>query len=132
MLKILVVEDNMANSELLRDWLEAEGFQVLAAESLRQAFAFFEDQTPQAVLLDVKLGAEDGLSLARWIRQQSHLLHLPILAVTAHALLIDHERVMQAGCNACISKPVDFKLLRKHLARWLLLPARLLTAPDAK
>ena len=130
--KILVVEDNMANSELLRDWLEAEGFQVLAAESLRQAFAFFEDQTPQAVLLDVKLGAEDGLSLARWIRQQSHLLHLPILAVTAHALLIDHERVMQAGCNACISKPVDFKLLRKHLERWLPLPARLLTAPDAK
>lgn len=132
MLKILVVEDNMANSELLRDWLEAEGFQVLAAESLRQAFAFFEDQTPQAVLLDVKLGAEDGLSLARWIRQQSHLLHLPILAVTAHALLIDHERVMRAGCNACISKPVDFKLLRKHLERWLPLPARLLTAPDAK
>jgi CheY-like chemotaxis protein len=130
--KILVVEDNMPSSELLCDWLEVEGFQVLAVENLKQAFAFFEDQTPQAVLLDVKLGVEDGLSLARWIRQQSRLQHLPVFAVTAHALLTDHERVMQAGCNACISKPVDFKLLREHLNRWLPLSARLQAAPDGK
>jgi CheY-like chemotaxis protein len=130
--KILVVEDNMPSSELLCDWLEVEGFQVLAVENLKQAFAFFEDQTPKAVLLDVKLGAEDGLSLARWIRQQSRLQHLPVFAVTAHALLTDHERVMQAGCNACISKPVDFKLLREHLNRWLPLSARLQAAPDGK
>ena len=68
---ILVVEDNKPNSELLCDWLEAEGFQVLAADTLAQAFAFCEDRIPDAVLLDVKLGAEDGLSLARWIRSNS-------------------------------------------------------------
>jgi CheY-like chemotaxis protein len=129
---ILVVEDNKPNSELLCDWLEAEGFQVLAAESLAQAFAFCEDHIPDAVLLDVKLGAEDGLSLARWIRRQPHLCHLLILAVTAHAMVTDHERVMQAGCNACISKPVDFKLLRKHLDHWLPLSARLQPAPNVK
>jgi CheY-like chemotaxis protein len=130
--RILVVEDNLPNSELLCDWLEAQGFQVLAAENLAQAFAFCEDHLPDAVLLDVKLGAEDGLSLARWIRQQPKLLHLPVLAVTAHAMVTDHERVMQAGCNACISKPVDFKLLREHLNRWLPLSARLQAAPKVK
>jgi CheY-like chemotaxis protein len=117
--RILVVEDNPANSELLCDWLEAQGYQAIVAENLAQAFAAFKSELPDAVLLDVQLGAEDGLSLARWIRQQPHLCHLPILAVTAHAMVTDHERVIQAGCNACISKPVDFKLLSQHLARWL-------------
>ena len=129
---ILVVEDNNTNSELLCDWLEAQGLQVLAVDTLAQAFAFCEDHIPDAVLLDVKLGPEDGLSLARWIRQQPKLLHLPVLAVTAHAMVTDHERVMQAGCNACISKPVDFKLLRKHLDHWLPLSARLQPAPNVK
>jgi CheY-like chemotaxis protein len=129
MQSILVVEDNMPNSELLCDWLEAKGFQALAADSLKQAFAFFEAHTPHVVLLDVKLGAEDGLDLPRWIRQQPHLCHLPILAVTAHALTTDHQRVIQAGCNACISKPVDFKLLSQHLERWLDFPEKLKTAP---
>jgi CheY-like chemotaxis protein len=117
--RILVVEDNPANSELLCDWLEAQGYQPFAAENLEQAFAVFKRLLPDAILLDVQLGAEDGLSLARWIRQQSHLCHLPILAVTAHAMVTDHERVIQAGCNACISKPVDFRLLSEQLDRWL-------------
>jgi CheY-like chemotaxis protein len=117
--RVLVVEDNPANSELLCDWLEAQGHQPFATENLEQAFAAFKRLLPDAVLLDVQLGAEDGLSLARWIRQQSHLCHLPILAVTAHAMVTDHERVIQAGCNACISKPVDFRLLRENLDRWL-------------
>ena len=115
--RILVIEDNPANSELLCDWLEAQGYQPIAAENLEQAFAAFKSEVPDTVLLDVQLGAEDGLSLARWIRQQPHLCHLPILAVTAHAMLTDHERVIQAGCDACISKPVDFKLLSQHLER---------------
>jgi two-component system cell cycle response regulator DivK len=117
--RILVIEDNPANSELLCDWLEAQGYQPIAAENLEQAFAAFKSELPDAVLLDVQLGAEDGLSLARWIRQQPQLCHLPILAVTAHAMVTDHERVIQAGCNACISKPVAFKLLSEHLERWL-------------
>jgi CheY-like chemotaxis protein len=117
--RILVIEDNPANSELLCDWLEAQGFAPIAAENLDQAFAALRSGPPDAILLDVQLGAEDGLLLARWVRGQSHLCHLPVLAVTAHAMVTDHERVIQAGCNACISKPVDFKSLRQHLDRWL-------------
>lgn len=123
--RILVVEDNLANRELLCDWLEAEDFQVLAAENLEQGFAAFAIQPPQAVLLDIQLGSEDGLSLAKWIRRGAKFRHIPVIAVTAHAMVTDQERVIQAGCNACISKPIDFKSLAEELERWLELSAKL-------
>jgi CheY-like chemotaxis protein len=66
-LRILVVEDNLLNRELLCDWLDAEGFAVTAAASIEEAIASFESQAPDAVLLDVQLDLEDGLSLAAWI-----------------------------------------------------------------
>jgi two-component system cell cycle response regulator DivK len=117
--RILVVEDNQPNRELLCDWLEAEGFEVVAAENLAQAFAAFKIQPPDAVLLDVQLGSEDGLALAAWMRKEPTLRSIPVIAVTAHAMVTDQERVMQAGCHACVSKPIDFKLLSEQLRRWL-------------
>jgi two-component system, cell cycle response regulator DivK len=117
--RILVVEDNQLNRELLCDWLESEGFDVVCAENLQQSYAAFDTNVPHAVLLDVQLGREDGLSLARWIRQQQKLRHIPVLAVTAHAMVTDHQRVIRAGCDACISKPVDFKSLSQQLGLWL-------------
>jgi CheY-like chemotaxis protein len=117
--RILVVEDNPLNRELLCDWLETEGFEVVSACNLRDSFAAFEPQAPHAVLLDVQLGVEDGLSLAAWIRSDSRFRSLPIIAVTAHAMVTDQQRVMQAGCNACVSKPIDFGSLRTHLDTYL-------------
>ena len=117
--KLLIVEDNPLNRELLCDWLDTEGFDVEAASCLREAFAVFEERPPQAVLLDVQLGAEDGLSLAAWIRNDPRFRSLPVIAVTAHAMLTDQHRVMQAGCNACVSKPIDFALLKNHLNAFL-------------
>jgi CheY-like chemotaxis protein len=117
--RILVVEDNAANRELLCDWLEAAGFEVQAAENLQEAFTTLESQRPHAVLLDVQLGREDGLLFASQVRQEARFRQIPIIAVTAHAMVADHERVIQAGCNACISKPIDFKLLRQHLEQRL-------------
>ncbi len=118
--RILVVEDNPLNRELLCDWLETEGFTVTTAENLDEAFAAFEGQPPEVVLLDVQLGPEDGLALAAWIRDTPRFRSLPVIAVTAHAMVTDQQRVMQAGCNACVSKPIDFRLLRNHLEAWLL------------
>ncbi len=117
--RILVVEDNQLNLELLCDWLEAEGYEVLSATDLQAGTTAVQTQQPHLVLLDVKLGDEDGLSLVAWIREQPNLLRIPVLAVTAHAMLTDQERILHAGCNAWIPKPVDFKLLREHLDRWL-------------
>ncbi len=116
---VLVVEDNQPNRELLSDWLEAEEFEVRTAENLKEALSVLDLQCPSAVLLDVQLGNEDGLTLATWVRSHPNLRSIPIIAVTAHAMVTDHERVMRAGCSACISKPIDFSLLREQLELWL-------------
>jgi CheY-like chemotaxis protein len=80
----LVVEDNPLNRELLCDWLQAEGHEVVSVEELEAAFPTLEHQRPDAVLLDVQLGDEDGLSLAAWMRRQPKLCGVPMIAVTAH------------------------------------------------
>jgi len=77
--RILVVEDNQLNRELLCDWLEAERYEVLSAIDLKTATATVEAEKPHVVLLDVQLGSEDGLSLAAWMRQRSGLRFIPII-----------------------------------------------------
>jgi CheY-like chemotaxis protein len=116
---ILVVEDNPLNRELLCDWLETEGYEVWSVENLNSAFASIEQRPPDAVLLDVQLGDEDGLSLSAWMRKRPKLCHIPVIAVTAHALVTEQRSFLQAGCNACVSKPINFKILREELERWL-------------
>ena len=117
--RILVVEDNPQNLELLCDWLDSEGYQAGGATNLSAARAAFAGAPPHAVLLDVQLGGEDGLELAAWLRGQQNLHDIPVIAVTAHAMVAERERILHAGCNACVSKPVDFKVLREELRRWL-------------
>lgn len=117
---VSVVEDNPANRELLCDWLESEGYQVTAAATLTEACALFAEPLPQIVLRDAQWGMEDGLVLAGWIRDQPSYCEIPVVAVTAHAMVTDQARMQGAGCNSCISKPIDFKGLAVQLDRWLL------------
>lgn len=117
--RILVVEDNALNRELICDWLTAEGHEVSSVEDLEGAKSSIDNRLPDAVLLDVQLGAEDGLSLATWMRKEPKLCAIPVIAVTAHALVTEQSRFLEAGCNACVSKPINFKVLRDELDRWL-------------
>ncbi len=117
--RILVVEDNAINRELLCDWLEAQDYVVLSAEDLGGAQRLLQGEQPDAVLLDVQLGDEDGLSLAAWMRRQPGCSGIPIIAVTAHAMVTEQQRFLHSGCNACISKPIDFKVLHRELGKWL-------------
>jgi two-component system cell cycle response regulator DivK len=116
---VLVVEDNPLNRELLCDWLESEGFEVWHAVDLAASYQAFAKQIPRAVLLDIQLGAEDGLTLVAWMRQKPEFREIPVIAVTAHALPAEQQRILQAGCNACFSKPIDFPLLGKQLNQCL-------------
>jgi len=116
---ILVVEDNQLNRELLRDWLEVEGYEVWSAADLKASYEVFSKRILDAVLLDINLGPENGLDLIAWMRQKPELGQVPVIAVTAHALVAEQERILQAGCRACLSKPIDFQLLREALDRWL-------------
>lgn len=109
--RILIVEDNALNSELLRDWLEMEGYVTVIAPDLNAGFAALNSQQLHAVLLDIQLGAEDGLSLASWMRQQPPLREIPVIAVTAQVMLSDRQRILDSGCNSIIPKPIDFNAL---------------------
>jgi CheY-like chemotaxis protein len=116
---ILVVEDNWLNAELLRDWLELRDYLVVAAHDLAQARAAIDSTRFDVILLDIRLGDEDGATLAAWIRRQPLHRNIPVIAVTAHALPAEQKRVIQAGCTAYISKPIDFGRFGDLLARWL-------------
>lgn len=113
--RILIVEDNLFNSELLRDWLEVEGYEAEIAADLNAGFAALKSQQVDAVLLDVQLGEEDGLSLASWMRKQPALRQIPVIAVTAQAMVSQRQHILESGCDAIVSKPVDFNTLQNQL-----------------
>jgi CheY-like chemotaxis protein len=113
---ILVVEDNELNRDLLRDWLEVEGYEVRSSADLQASYDVFAKRIPDAVLLDISLGAENGLDLLAWMLQRPETREIPVIAVTAHALVAEQQRILNAGCRACLSKPVDFQLLRAELS----------------
>jgi CheY-like chemotaxis protein len=117
--RILVVEDNPLSRELLCDWLETEGYEVTSTADLKSAFAAVRSRQPHAVLLDIQVGSDDGLALATWIRQEPAFREIPVIAVTAHAMADEQQRILQGGCNACLSKPVDFAALQKQLHLFL-------------
>jgi two-component system, cell cycle response regulator DivK len=117
--RILIVEDNPLNSELLRDWLEVEGYEVAVAADLNSAFAAVKNAPPRIVLLDIQLGGEDGLSLIPWMRQQAELSEIPVIAVTAQVMAPDRQRILESGCKGIVSKPVDFAALQRQLQLWL-------------
>ena len=121
--RILVVEDNPLSRELLCDWLETEGYEVTSTADLKSAFAAVRSRQPHAVLLDIQVGGDDGLALATWIRQEPAFREIPVIAVTAHAMADEQQRILQGGCNACLSKPVDFTALQKQLQLFLGSPA---------
>src|SRR5260221_1329515 len=98
--RLLLVEDNKVNLIMLRDWLESEDLDVQVAENLDAARQALLRGALDLVLLDVRLGTEDGLDLARWIRTQADLRRLPVIAVTAHALRHEQDEILRAGCNA--------------------------------
>lgn len=122
--RVLVVEDDPAGREMLCDWLELEGYQVDSACSLSDAVLAVELGKPEIVLLDVHLGNENGLTLTAWMREQPDLQAIPVIAVTAHAMLADHHRILEAGCNASVSKPVEFASLTEQLRKWLAVSSR--------
>jgi two-component system cell cycle response regulator DivK len=112
---ILIVEDNPLSAELLCEWLTMEGYETVTADGLERALGVLRHNQPALVLLDIGLGSDDGLSLVSWIRAHSALRSIPVIAVSAHAMAADQQRMLNAGCRAFIAKPIDFEQLRKEL-----------------
>ena len=105
MAAILVVEDHPLNRKLFRDLLSLE-FAVHEAESAETARDVLQTLTPDLILMDIQLPGMDGLSLARRLKQDARLRHIPVVAVSAHAMQRDIERAREAGCVDYITKPI--------------------------
>jgi CheY-like chemotaxis protein len=117
--QVLVVEDNEANQMLARAVLEREGFQVDIAGSPEDAIAQLSSRVPDLILMDVQLPGQDGLSLTRQLKADPAMAHIPIVALTAHAMTGDRELALDAGCAAYISKPIDTKTIGDQIRQIL-------------
>jgi two-component system cell cycle response regulator DivK len=104
---ILLVEDREDNRVLARKLLERAGFRVVEATDGREALEQVAAQRPDLVLLDMSLPQVDGWTVARTLRQSPEFGNLLIVALTAHAMDGDRERVLEAGCDEFLTKPIE-------------------------
>jgi two-component system cell cycle response regulator DivK len=105
--RVLVVEDNERNMKLLRDVLRALGYDTLEAGTARRALELATEHGPDLVLMDIELPDLDGVHILGRLRADRRTASIPVLAVTAQAMLGDRERFLAAGFDGYISKPVD-------------------------
>ena len=113
---ILVVDDNPQNLKLIRVLLLGQGFEVRTAVDAEEALQVLATFTPRAILMDVQLPGMDGLELTRILRRDPRWHGLIIVALTAYAMKGDRDRVLAAGCDAYIPKPIDTDALPRVLA----------------
>ena len=117
--RVLVVEDNPINQEVARELLELADIEVTMVGDGQQAIDILAHQHFDAVLMDCQMPVMDGYSAARALRQQAQHKDLPIIAMTANAMVGDRDRALQAGMNDYIDKPIDVDELFATLARWI-------------
>lgn len=116
-LQILVVEDNERNMKLLRELLQAVGYDTLAASTAGQAVALATEHRPALVLMDSRLPDMDGMEALALLRSDPRTASIPVLAVTAQAMAGDRERFIGAGFDGYLPKPVDVDELLEAVRR---------------
>jgi len=104
---VLVIEDNAQNLYLITFMLEKSGFKVFQAETGLEGLEKAKAVKPDLILLDIQLPEMDGYEVARRLKQIDGVKMIPIVAVTSHAMAGDREKVLQAGCDGYLEKPID-------------------------
>lgn len=116
---ILIAEDNDLNRELLRELLQAHGYDVRDAVNGRQAIDLMRKARPDVALLDLDMPVLEGFATLKQIRQDPSLFSLPVMAVTASAMRGNREKALEAGFDSYLSKPIDSNILYQELNRIL-------------
>ena len=111
MSKVLLVEDNEMNRDMLSRRLERKGFEVVFAEDGSIAVEMAASEAPDLILMDMSLPILDGWEATRRIKADAETSGIPIIALTAHAMAGDREKAMEVGCEDYDTKPVDFPRL---------------------
>ncbi len=117
--KILVVEDIPINMELTTDLLEVAGYKVLQAETAETGIEMAKVEAPDLILMDIGLPGMDGLAATGILKQDQLTKDIPIIALTSHAMKEDKEKIMAAGCDGYITKPIDTREFPKTVAHFL-------------
>ena len=119
--RILVIEDQELNRKVVRIVLQSKGYTVVEATDAVEAIKSLEEAVPQLILMDIALPGQSGEELTRKIKANLAWMDIPIIALTAAAMTGDRERILKAGCDDYLSKPIDIKVLvervETHLKR---------------
>jgi len=116
---ILVVEDNERNLKLLRDVLEYAGYDVRVARTGEDGVTLAVKEPPDLVLMDLQLPGIDGMEALRQLRASPRTADIPVVAVTAQAMKQDRERVLQAGFDGYVEKPISVRAFPDQVRRFL-------------
>jgi len=111
MAKILIVEDNEMNLDMLSRRLARRGYDLITAVDGEQAVALAQSEMPGLILMDLSLPVLDGWEATRRIKSMPETRSIPIIALTAHAMAGDQQKAMRAGADDYDTKPIDFKRL---------------------
>ena len=121
--KILVVEDNEMNRDMLTRRLARKGFEAIAAADGREGLELAHTAKPDIILMDMSLPVMDGWEATRQIKADPETRGIPVIALTAHAMAGDRERAMDAGCDDYDTKPVEFPNLLAKIDALLTRPS---------
>jgi two-component system cell cycle response regulator DivK len=113
--RILLVEDNEMNRDMLSRRLQRKGYSVLIAVDGEQGLATAYSEMPDLILMDISLPFIDGYEVTRRLKANPRTKNIPVIALTAHALLTDRDKALRAGCNDYDTKPVDFSRLTEKI-----------------
>ena len=111
MLKILLVEDNETNRDMLSRRLARRGYEVIIAVDGVEGLAMANTEAPDLILMDMSLPVLDGWEATRQIKAAATTCAIPVIALTAHAMAGDREKALKAGCDEYETKPVEFQRL---------------------
>jgi two-component system cell cycle response regulator DivK len=117
--RILVVEDQEDNRQILRDLLGSAGYEMTEAEDGEQALVAVKAQRPDLILMDIQLPIMDGYEATRRIKAQPDLKSIPIIVVTSYALSGDEAKARAAGCDAYVTKPYSPRQLLMKIKEYL-------------
>jgi len=119
MAKILIIEDTENNRVLLTRRLRPRGYDIITAEDAEKGLLLVESERPDLVLMDVGLPGMNGWDATRQLKSNPATKHVPVIALTAHAMDGDREKAIAAGCDEYEIKPIDFNRLFEKIDRLL-------------
>jgi len=117
--KILLIEDNAVNRDLIQFLLESQGYQVREAATAEEAFEILKTQRPDLIVMDIQLPGMDGLEATKKLKENPATRDIPVVAVTSYAMKGDRESAAAAGCVGYITKPIDKTTFLQQVAAHL-------------